>query len=103
MSPAIGARLDRVDGRLKVTGAATYAAEFRVPGLAYATLVQSTIARGRITRLDTSAAEVAPGVLGVITHRNAPRIPLLKPATSPEGAAIQTLMPLQDDVIYHAG
>jgi CO/xanthine dehydrogenase Mo-binding subunit len=44
---AIGAPLERVDGRLKVTGAATYVAEQRVAGLAHAALVQSTIARGR--------------------------------------------------------
>jgi xanthine dehydrogenase YagR molybdenum-binding subunit len=103
MSPSVGAPLDRVDGRLKVTGAAAYTAEFQATELAHAALVQSTIARGRITQLDTSAADAAPGVLGVISHRNSPRMPRLKSAGSLEGAAFQTVLPLQDEVIYHAG
>src|SRR5258708_39294793 len=103
MSGLVGAPLDRVDGRLKVTGAATYTAEHRIDGLTHAALVQSAIARGRITRLDTSAAEAALGVLGVISHMNAPRLPRLKSIVSGEGAAAQTLMPLQDVTIHYAG
>jgi xanthine dehydrogenase YagR molybdenum-binding subunit len=102
-SAAIGTPVDRVEGRLKVTGGATYAAEFRVPGLAHAALVQSNIARGRITRLDTTDAEAAPGVVDVISHLNAPRLPRLKPAATLEGSAFQTVLPLQDEVIHHAG
>jgi xanthine dehydrogenase YagR molybdenum-binding subunit len=103
MSCAIGAALDRVDGRLKVTGQATYVAEFAVKGLTHAALVLSRIAHGRITQLDTSDAESAPGVLCVITHRNAARIPRLKSAVSEQGAAVQTVLPLQNDLIHHAG
>jgi CO/xanthine dehydrogenase Mo-binding subunit len=95
--------LDRVDGRLKVTGQATYAAEFAVKGLTHAALVLGRIAHGRITQLDTSGAESAPGVLCVITHRNAARIPRLKSAVSEQGAAVQTVLPLQNDLIHHAG
>jgi xanthine dehydrogenase YagR molybdenum-binding subunit len=97
----IGAPLDRVDGRLKVTGAATYTAEHRIAGVTHAAVAPSTIARGRITRLDTSAAQAAPGVLGVITHLNAPRLSRPRPFLL-EGAAIQTLVPLQDETIHHA-
>jgi xanthine dehydrogenase YagR molybdenum-binding subunit len=100
---SVGAPLDRVDGQLKVTGTATYTAENRVAALAHAALAQSTIARGRISRLDTSAAEAAPGVLGVISHLNAPWLPVLKSMVTGEGSAIQTVMPLQDDAIHHAG
>ncbi len=71
----IGAALSRVDGHQKVTGAATYSAEYPLPGLAYAVLVGSTIAKGRLTGLDTRAAERAPGVLAVITHLNSPKVP----------------------------
>ena len=60
---------DRVDGRDKVTGRARYAAEHQLPELCYAMLVESQIARGEIERLDTSAAENAPGVLGVFSHQ----------------------------------
>jgi xanthine dehydrogenase YagR molybdenum-binding subunit len=101
-SAVIGTPLDRVDGRLKVTGAATYTAEQRITGVAHAALVESTIARGRITRLDTSAAEAAPGVLGVISHLNAPRLQQLK-SFNVGGAAVQTVLPLQDEMIHYAG
>ncbi len=72
--PAIGKPVERVDGRLKVTGGARYAAEFKVANLAHGVLVMSTIASGRIRSIDTSAALGAPGVLAVITHENAPRL-----------------------------
>lgn len=71
---AIGKPLDRVDGRLKVTGAARYAAEFPLKNIAHAVLVQSAIAKGRIQSIDTSAAQKSPGVLAVITHLNAPKL-----------------------------
>lgn len=71
---AIGKPLDRVDGRLKVTGQARYAAEFPIKNMAHAVLVQSAIAKGRITNIDTSAAQKSPGVLAVITHLNAPKL-----------------------------
>jgi len=67
--------LNRVDGRAKVTGTATYAAEYKTTGVVYGYLVGSTIAKGRIKSIDTKAAEWAPGVLNVITHLNAPKIP----------------------------
>ncbi|GAA4055129.1 xanthine dehydrogenase family protein molybdopterin-binding subunit [Hymenobacter glaciei] len=75
----IGAGMNRVDGRLKVTGAATYSAEYELPGITYAVLVGSTIAKGRLTSIDTKAAERAPGVLAVITYLNAPKLPGPKP------------------------
>lgn len=67
----IGKEMPRVDGVAKVTGRATYAAEFQAPNMAYGYIVTSTIARGRIKSIDTSAAERSPGVLKVITHENA--------------------------------
>jgi xanthine dehydrogenase YagR molybdenum-binding subunit len=66
MSNSIGKPLERVDGRLKVTGAARYVAEFPMENLAHAVVVRSTIARGRIQSIDTSAAKKSPGVLAVI-------------------------------------
>ncbi|MFD1874150.1 xanthine dehydrogenase family protein molybdopterin-binding subunit [Hymenobacter bucti] len=71
----IGAPMNRVDGHLKVTGAAKYSAEYELPGIAYAVLVGSTIAKGRLTSIDAKAAERAPGVLAVVTHYNSPKIP----------------------------
>ncbi|MCI1188980.1 xanthine dehydrogenase family protein molybdopterin-binding subunit [Hymenobacter sp. DH14] len=70
-----GEPLNRVDGRLKVTGQARYAAEHAVPGCVHGVLVCSAVARGRIRRLDTAAAEKLPGVLAIISHLNAPKVP----------------------------
>ena len=50
---SVGEPLDRVDGRLKVTGGARYAAEYPVPNVAHAAIVTSTIAVGRIAAVDT--------------------------------------------------
>ena len=64
---ALGGRFSRLDGKLKITGGATYALEHPVEGLAYAVLVQSTIAAGRVVKVDTTKAEAAPGTLLVVT------------------------------------
>lgn len=74
---SIGASLDRIDGPLKVTGAAKYAFEYPVDQVAYIAPVQSAIAKGRIISLDTSAARALPGVIAVLSHENAPRLALL--------------------------
>jgi xanthine dehydrogenase YagR molybdenum-binding subunit len=70
----VGAAIDRVDGPLKVTGAARYAYEHPVEDVAYAAGVQSTIAKGRIASVDASAALALDGVIGVLCHENAPRL-----------------------------
>jgi xanthine dehydrogenase YagR molybdenum-binding subunit len=105
VSTATGEPLSRVDGIAKVTGAATYAAEFARPDLAHGVIIQSTIAKGRITEIDSSAAERAPGVLAVITHRNAPELPYQKqhptPPVDPE-VGVQLPM-LHDALIRHNG
>jgi xanthine dehydrogenase YagR molybdenum-binding subunit len=69
----VGKPLDRVDGRLKVTGGARYAYEFQQgPTTTYGYVVEASIGKGRIKAIDTRAAERAPGVVLVLTHRNAP-------------------------------
>lgn len=101
MAAIIGAALDRVDGRAKVTGGARYAAEAAdFPHLAEAVLVQSTIGAGRIAEIDTRAAERAPGVILVMTHKNAPRLASSKgsPIQPGEGYPL-----LQDDRILFNG
>ena len=74
MTSYIGTSTSRVDGRAKVTGAAQYAGEFKAPGLVYGSVVTSTIARGRIARIDTSQALAVEGVLDVLTHENRPKM-----------------------------
>jgi xanthine dehydrogenase YagR molybdenum-binding subunit len=72
---SIGDYMSRVDGRLKVTGAAKYAAEYQLPNMSYAVLVTSTITKGTIAGVDSKKAEGAPGVLAVVSYLNAPKIP----------------------------
>src|SRR6195952_1255399 len=68
----VGRPLDRVEGRLKVTGGARYAYEMKQDGVLYGFVVEASIAKGTIRSIDTRAAEKAPGVAWVLTHRNAP-------------------------------
>jgi len=93
-----------VDGRLKVTGGAKYAAEFALPNVAYAVIVTSTIAKGRVERIDTAAAERAPGVLAVLTPQNAPRLPQQQTqqgGNAPPAMRVPTI--LQNDVVHYNG
>lgn len=64
----------RLEGRDKVTGAARYAVEYPVDDVAYAWVIQSTVAKGRIARIDAGAALAEPGVLAVLSYENAPRL-----------------------------
>lgn len=70
----IGKPTNRVDGRLKVTGEAKYAAEFHTPGLLYGYVVSSEIARGKIKHIDASEALQLEGVLQVFSHENRPKV-----------------------------
>ncbi|EJL33479.1 xanthine dehydrogenase family protein molybdopterin-binding subunit [Novosphingobium sp. AP12] len=71
---AIGSQASRLDGPLKVAGQARFAAEVVMERLCHAALVHSTVTRGRLARMDTQAAEAAPGVIMVVTYRNMPRV-----------------------------
>jgi xanthine dehydrogenase YagR molybdenum-binding subunit len=101
----IGTATSRVDGRAKVTGAAKYAAEFNSPGLAYGSVVESTISRGRIARIDTSEALRVAGVLAVLTHEDRPpmarRDESYKDEVAPEVGA--PFRPLYNDKIMFNG
>jgi xanthine dehydrogenase YagR molybdenum-binding subunit len=102
---SVGKPFDRVDGRLKVTGGARYTAEWKLDNLAYGALVTSTIASGKVTSIDTRAAEKARGVLAVITHRNALRLRSQeqkeRPGVDPEVGT--PLSPLQDEIVRYNG
>ncbi|MBV8092202.1 MAG: xanthine dehydrogenase family protein molybdopterin-binding subunit, partial [Acetobacteraceae bacterium] len=102
--PYIGTSVRRVDGPAKVTGAAKYAAEFSTPDLAHGYVVSSAIAKGRINRIDTSAALAVPGVVQVFTHENRPPTALLDRAyrddIAPPGSPLR---PLHDSKILFSG
>lgn len=95
----LGDPLDRVDGTLKVRGAAPYSVDVGYPGMAHAALVQSTIAAGMIRRIDAGRAKAAPGVIAVITYENAP--PLADPPDVPFFPSAR--FPLKDARILHHG
>ena len=104
MKPYIGTPTSRVDGRAKVTGAAQYAGEFNIPGLAYGSVVTSTIPKGRIAHIDTSAALAVEGVIDVLTHENRPKMAGSDKAynddVAPGGSPFR---PLYDDKIKFSG
>jgi len=99
----VGAPVPRLDGALKVRGEARFAAEVAMEGLLHAAVVHSTIARGRIAALDTAAAEAAPGVALVMTHRNAPRMKAPQAFGEGDGVAGSNLAILQDDSVHCNG
>ncbi len=100
----IGTATSRVDGYAKVTGTALYAAEAKVAGLAHGSVVTSTIAKGRIARIDVSDALRVDGVIDVLTHANRPRMADAdsgyKDEVAPEGSPFR---PLYDDRILFDG
>ncbi|MFZ5780389.1 MAG: xanthine dehydrogenase family protein molybdopterin-binding subunit [Pseudomonadota bacterium] len=102
---AIGRQASRLDGPEKVAGQARFAAEVAMDRLCHASLVHSTVARGRITRLDTAAAEAAPGVILVMTHRNMPRIGTLALISLTDLSAVgnSSLPILQDPEVRYNG
>ena len=66
----IGKRIPRVDGRVKVTGEAKYAADFGLPGMLWCKMLRSPHAHAKIREIDTSRAERLPGVKAVCTGRD---------------------------------
>lgn len=92
--PALGTPTVRAEGPDKLTGAARYAADHTPPGCAYAWPVPAAVPRGRVTAVNTAAALELPGVLGVLTPYDAPRL-------GPSDDA--TLQVLQDTAVPHRG
>lgn len=96
-----GEPLSRVDGKLKVTGGAQYAVEIPSSRLAYAALIMSTIARGRITAIDATQAEREPGVLAILTHLNAPKLPAQPTVKNRVSITDRALQILQSDEVHY--
>ncbi|MDR6567218.1 xanthine dehydrogenase family protein molybdopterin-binding subunit [Chitinophaga ginsengisegetis] len=95
-----GQSMDRVDGRLKVTGGAKYFADHQLPELLYAALVCSSISNGTIKSINTTKALRAPGVQDVISHLNAPPVPGYK---NSDPNAKDGLKIFKDNRIYSNG
>jgi xanthine dehydrogenase YagR molybdenum-binding subunit len=103
MNTIIGTPVARVDGHDKVTGAARYAADFHQEGLAHAVIVGATVGLGRIAAIDTDAVLGMPGVVQVLTHLNAPRLPYAPHKTFIDPGEGERLHVLQDDLIRFHG
>ena len=102
--PHIGSPRNRDDGPAKVTGRATYAAEFAAPDLSHGYIVESAIPRGRILSIDTAAAEALPGVVKIFTHENRPRTAWFsynyQDQVGPPGTPFR---PLYSDEVHYSG
>lgn len=100
----IGQPVSRIDGRMKVTGQAQYAAEYAEEGMLYGVIVNSAVARGRIRSIDVHAALAVTGVVDVMTHENRPSISrfdlFYKDMTAPPGSPFR---PLYDDRVVYSG
>ena len=104
MTSYIGSATSRVDGRAKVTGAAKYAGEFNTTALAHASVVASTIAKGRIARIDVSEALSVEGVIDVLAHQNRPCMASVDSAYKDDAApAGSPFRPLYDERIWFSG
>lgn len=103
MDGSIGLPIVRRDAAAKASGQALYAADFPHTNAAYAALTLSSVAKGRITTIDTSAAEAVPGVQMVLTHHS------LNEGIGPETFAMKgghmqsSFMPLTSDEVHYAG
>lgn len=99
----IGKSQSRVDGPRKVSGAARYAADFNQPGQAYAVIVSATVGLGRIIGIETAAVEKMPGILAVLTHQNAEKLPYNPHKAGIDPATGERLHVLQDDAVRFFG
>ena len=100
-APAIGGAFQRIDGPLKVSGGAAYTSDRSLPGMLYAVPVGSSIASGRITRLDTAAAEKMRGVQAVFTRESIGRF--FRVGAGTHATLDETRPPLDDDTIRYYG
>ncbi|MDB5122707.1 MAG: hypothetical protein JWP94_836 [Mucilaginibacter sp.] len=104
MNEIVGKPIDRVDGRLKVTGKATYSAEYFPKNMVYGVLVLSTIAKGRIKNIDSRQAERVPGFVGIMSYKNSMSLHFPQGADPGAGKfAEKDLLPMQNNRIYYDG
>lgn len=100
----MGKPVDRVDGKLKVTGGARYAGEYPEDGLLFGSVVSSTVANGRVLKIDTSDALKVPGVVAILDHTNRPSLASYdenyEDADSADGSPFR---PLYNDNVLYSG
>ena len=99
----VGRDTPRVDGPRKVSGLAKYTSDFHFPGMLYAVPVGATIANGKMTKLDTAAAEKMPGVRAILHRQNIGKIFRSTAGPGFEGICEERRPPFEDDVIRYYG
>lgn len=99
----IGAGPKRIEGRLKVTGLAPYTADYRLPEMAYAYGVFSTIASGVVVSIDKREALAMPGVIDIFHHGHFPSLYRSPSSFAQHNRVEETRTPFEDDRIYYAG
>src|ERR1700716_263599 len=99
----IGRKTPRIDGPLKVSGTAQYASDFHFPGMLYAVPVEATIASGKVTKLDTAAAEKMPGVRAIFHRENIGKIFRSVLGSGLDDIVDEGRPPLEDDIIRYYG
>src|SRR5438132_11011054 len=99
----IGKGQPRIDGPLKVSGAAMYASDHNFPGMLYAVPVEATIANGKVQKLDTAAAEKMPGVRAIFHRQNIGKVFRSVPGQGFEGICEERRPPFEDDVVRYYG
>src|SRR6266576_1465420 len=99
----IGRDTRRVDGPVKVTGKAQYASDYHFPGLLYGVPVEATIAKGKVTKLDTATAEKLPNVRAILRRDNIGKIFRSVPGEGFEGICDERRPPFEDDIIRYYG
>lgn len=100
---SVGAPIDRIEGRLKVTGAADYASDRILGGMLYGVPVGSTIAAGRVLRVDADTALAVPGVVAVFDHHNIGTLHSHGSSSLSTGIVDEHRAPLSDDVVQYYG
>lgn len=107
--PIIGAPVRRIDGKLKVTGAALYAADQHPPDMVYAYGVFSTVASGRVSSIDVREAKATPGVIDIFHHAHfeqlyrVPNSPITTTGILTASIVDETRLPFENDTVYYSG
>src|SRR5260370_24468743 len=99
----IGRDTPRVDGPLKVSGAAQYTSDFHFPGMLYAVPVEATIANGKVVKLDTAIAQKMPGVRAIFHRKNIGKIFRSVQEPGFESVCEERRPPFEDDVVRYYG
>ena len=102
-SQEIGKPINRLEGNLKVTGAAKYAGEYNVGDLSHGYIANSTITKGKIIEIDESKAAAVSGVIAIITHKNRTKLPwfdmLYADMDAPPGTPFKPLY--NENILYN--